>query len=434
MPAAADQMASLVKPVSGLAVLKDIDKGTLSQTEAFDLFAERARRLESTLGCFACHDFDKARIAAISAKGPLRGLPIGVKDIIDTVGFPTEHGSPIYRGFQTIADASVVALLKRAGGTVPGKTVTTEFAYFQPRGTKNPHDLDRSPGGSSSGSAAAIAAGLLPFALGTQTGGSIARPASYCGIAGYKPTFGLLPTGGVKPFSISLDTVGTFGATVPDAAFLAQAITGRPLVPDQAGPVALKGWRIGLCDGYMASETHADVAQALAATAETLAAKGADIAPLVLPAIVQQAGEQHQTVQNFEAWRALASEYDHHRDAMSPVLVETLESGGRISIEDYDSARQTVKRARLALLDVFENVDAILMPSATSAAPLLSDGTTGRPVFNRLWTLMGNPTVNIPGKTDAAGLPLGMQIIGPAAEDARTLAIAAAVEQAIAGS
>ncbi|MEM8876421.1 MAG: amidase [Pseudomonadota bacterium] len=431
MPAATDHGKGLVAPISGQALLQDIKKGTFSQTEAFDLFAERAEAIESTLGCFTCRDFDQARIAAIAAKGPLHGLPVGVKDIIDTLNFPTEHGSPIYRGFQSLADASVVALVKRAGGTVPGKTVTTEFAYFQPRGTKNPHDLERTPGGSSSGSAAAVAAGLLPFALGTQTGGSIVRPASYCGVAGYKPTFGLLPTTGVKPFSISLDTVGTFGATVPDAALLAEAITGRKLVPDTTAPDVLKRWRIGLCDDYMGSETHAEVAQALASTAETLAKQGADITPLLLPTIVQQAGEQHQTVQNFEAWRALASEYDHNREQMSPVLVETLESGGRISIEEYDGARQTVKQARLALLDVFENVDAILMPSATSAAPLLSDGTTGRPVFNRLWTLMGNPTVNIPGRIDSKGMPLGMQIIGPAAEDTRTLAIAAVVEQAI---
>lgn len=431
MPGGTERKDGRVGPVSGLAVLKDIAKGTLSQTEACDLFAKRAAALENDLHCFTCHDFDKARIAAISADGPLHGLPIGVKDIIDTHDFPTEHGSPIYRDHQTIDDASVVALLRRAGGTVPGKTVTTEFAYFQPRGTKNPHDLSRTPGGSSSGSAAGVAAGMVPFALGTQTGGSIVRPASYCGVAGYKPTFGLLPTAGVKPFSVSLDTVGTFGATVDDAAFLAEVITGRSLMPRDAKPADLKRWRIGLCDDYMAGETHPDVAQALAETAQTLTDHGADVAPLILPAIVQKAGDQHQFVQNFEAWRALAYEYDHHRDSLSPVLVETLESGGRISIEDYDAARQLVKQARLALLDVFENVDAILMPSATSAAPPLSDGTTGRPVFNRLWTLMGNPTLNIPGKTNGAGLPLGMQIIGPAAQDVRTLAIASRVETAL---
>jgi Asp-tRNA(Asn)/Glu-tRNA(Gln) amidotransferase A subunit family amidase len=432
MPQAKTRTIDPVGPISGLAVLADIAKGHLSQTEAFDRFANRAAALEPQLGCFTCHDFQRARTAAITAIGPLHGLPIGVKDIIETYDFPTQHGSPIYAGFQSVADAPVVSLIRRAGGTVPGKTVTTEFAYFLPRGTKNPHDLTRSPGGSSSGSAAAVAAGMLPFALGTQTGGSILRPASYCGIAGYKPTFGLLPTGGVKPFSISLDTVGTFGATVADAAFLAEAITQRTLVPSGDAPQQLQHWRIGLCSDYMAGETHQDMRLALEDTAAALTNMGTDLAPLSLPKIVQDAGEHHQIIQNFEAARALAHEFDRHRHQMSPVLVETLEHGHQISIVEYDKARKLVKRARLALLDVFQNVDAILMPSATSIAPHLSEHSTGRPVFNRLWTLMGNPTVNIPGQSDPNGIPLGMQIIGGAADDQRTLNIASLVESAIA--
>src|SRR6266851_1837615 len=225
--------------LSALGLARRIEAGTLSPAGIVDLCAEAIVASEAEIGAFAVLDLDRAKRLATGpglASAPLRGLPVGVKDIFETADFPTEFGSKIYAGNRPRTDCVLVSMVRRAGGIVLGKTVTTEFASLQPAGTRNPRNPAHSPGGSSSGSAAAIAAGMLPIALGSQTGGSVIRPAAFCGIAGFKPSFRLLPTVGMKCFSWSLDTAGLFAAGVADAAFAAAAITGRDLRIDRRAP------------------------------------------------------------------------------------------------------------------------------------------------------------------------------------------------------
>ncbi|TPQ51142.1 amidase, partial [Prosthecomicrobium hirschii] len=341
------------------------------------------------------------------------GLALGVKDIIDTAGMATEMGSPLYAGNRPRADAPVVALARRAGAAVIGKTVTTEFAYLQPGPTRNPARLDHTPGGSSSGSAAAVAAGLIPLAFGTQTGGSVVRPAAFCGVAGFKPSFRLIPTVGVKCFSWSLDTVGVFGAGVADAAYFMAALTGRDLRVDGRDPAAP---RIGLVRTHLWEEASGEMRQAVETAGRLAEAGGARLVDIELPGLFADAFAAHQVIQDFQAAQALAWEYDHHAQALSPILRDALALGRMLKPEDYDRARRTARQARLALRDLFADIDVILTPSAPGAAP---EGlaTTGTSIFNRLWTLMGTPALNVPGLTGAGGLPLGVQIVAPFGRD-----------------
>ncbi len=355
--------------------------------------------------------------------GPLGGLPFGVKDIFETADLPSAFGSPIYEGHRPAADAVCVALLRAAGGAVYGKTVTTEFASFHPGPTRNPHNLDHSPGGSSSGSAAAVAAGMLPFALGTQTGGSVIRPAAFCGVVGFKPTFNLIPTPGMKTFAWSLDTVGVFTHRVADAAFVTEAMAGRSM----AAPAPGKELRIGRCKTPMFSEADDDMAAGLDNAASLLSSFGYAVSDISLPEIFAKAHKAHDVLNDHEGALSLSHEWHHHRDRISPTLRDIIQSGLAYDAETYDAARQTMKAARLALMAVWNEVDVLVAPSAPGAAPL-GQTTTGSSVFNRLWTAMGVPCVNVPGLSTDDGLPLGIQVIGPALADAKTLAAAACVE------
>ena len=358
---------------------------------------------------------------------PLRGLPVGVKDIFDTVDFATEFGTPIYKGNRPRQDAALVALVRRAGGLVLGKTVTTELAFLHPAKTRNPHDPARSPGGSSSGSAAGVAAGMFPIAIGSQTGGSVIRPAAYCGVAGFKPSYRLLPTPGIKHFSVYLDTAGLFAASVADVAYAAAAITGRDLRVDQGKPAAP---RIGLARTHVWDEASAAMQGAVENAAKAAAAAGARVSEPAWPPLLRDAFMAHPTIQDYEAFRTLAFEYDRHRDALSPILREMLGKAAAITPDDYDAARRTVKRARQALADLMADIDVLLTPSAPSAAP--GPETTGPAIFNRLWTLMGAPCVNVPGLKDTSGLPLGVQIVGRFGRDHQALMGAQFLQQALA--
>jgi len=378
------------------------------------------------------HDIEAARRRAETAglaQMPMRGLPIGVKDIYDTVDFPTEYGSPIYASHRPKTDAAMVVLVRRAGGIVLGKTVTTEFASLQPAGTRNPRNPAHTPGGSSSGSAAAVAAGMVPVALGSQTGGSVIRPAAYCGIAGYKPSFRMLPTVGMKCFSWSLDTVGLFAASVADVAFAAAAISTRELRVDRTPPNAP---RIALVRTSRWPEASADMQDALERAARAAAAAGATIKEVELPPIVEAAMEIHATIQDHEAYRALADEIDRHRDRIGPILRAQLDKAAAITTDTYDEARRTARRARQMFVEVVADADVILTPSAPGAAPRGLD-STGAPTFNRLWTLLGAPCINVPGMLDKSGLPLGVQVVGRFARDRLALEAALFIEQAITG-
>jgi Asp-tRNA(Asn)/Glu-tRNA(Gln) amidotransferase A subunit family amidase len=362
------------------------------------------------------------------ATRPLRGLPIGVKDIYDTADLPTRYGSAIYAGHRPKADAAMVALIRRAGGAVIGKTVTTEFASLQPAGTRNPHNLAHTPGGSSSGSAAAVAAGMVPIALGSQTGGSVIRPAAFCGVVGFKPSFRLMPTIGMKCFSWSLDTVGLFAASVADAAFAAALISGRDLRIDSTEPAAP---RIALVRTQSWPEASASMQDAIARAAHAAEAAGAKVTEVELPPIFETATQAHGTIQDHEACQALADEIDRHRDQLGPILREQLDKAAAITPAAYDDARRLARQARRAFVDFMEGIDVLLTPSAPGAAPL-GLNSTGKPTFNRLWTLLGTPCVNVPGLFDSAGLPLGVQIVGRFARDRLALEAAEFLQRALA--
>lgn len=317
--------------------------------------------------------------------------------------------------------------MQRAGGWIAGKTATTALAHLDPAATRNPHDPARTPGGSSSGSAAAVAAGLVPLAVGTQTGGSVIRPAAFCGVAAVKPSFRLLPTVGVKAQAWTLDTLGLFAATVADVAYALEAVSGRPMrTPEDPGAL-----RLGLVLPDPDDPPEPEMAEALERAAAALARAGIHVAAVPLPAEVAAGSQASRTVQGYESRIALAWELDHHRDRLPPEIAAHLDAGAAVSPEVYDAARGAARRARTAMRNVFAgaNVDALLTPSAPGAAP--PRATTGDPRFNRLWTLLGLPCVNVPGLATAAGLPLGLQVVAPFTRDRQALAAAALVERVL---
>ena len=401
-----------------------IDSGGLSAEAAISQSLEAIDNQEKAIGAFVC----RPKSVRAASTGPLRGIAVGIKDIIDTSDLPTEMGSAIYKGWQPRADAPVVAMLKQAGATIIGKTTTTAFAANDPTATVNPHNHGHTPGGSSSGSAAAVAAGMIPLALGTQTGGSVIRPASFCGVAAIKPTYRLLPTVGVKCFSWTLDTVGLFAAGVGDLARGLSALTGRPeLLPGGAMPAP----RIGVVMQDFAGEPEAPGGEALRIA--TLAAEraGASVRAISLPEIVAEAWRIHPTVQDFEAHQAFAWEYGANYAAMPPLLRGRLDESKGTTPAEYDEARRIADRARAALAGLFEDIDVLLTLSAPGAAPK-GLASTGDPRYNRLWTLMGVPCVNIPAYVADGGLPVGVQVIARFGDDAGALAAARFVEEALA--
>jgi Asp-tRNA(Asn)/Glu-tRNA(Gln) amidotransferase A subunit family amidase len=415
--------------LSALELVRQIETGALTPGTLIDRCADAIAKSEAEIGAFVAVDIESAhKRAGQLAALPLRGLPIGVKDIYDTADFPTQYGSAIYAGHRPKADAAMVALIRRAGGAVIGKTVTTEFASLQPAGTRNPHNLAHTPGGSSSGSAAAVAAGMVPIALGSQTGGSVIRPAAYCGVVGYKPSFRLMPTVGMKCFSWSLDTVGLFAAGVADAALAAALISGRDLRIDQSEPAAP---RIALVRTLSWPEASASMQDAVERAARAAEAAGAKVTEVELPLILESAAQVHGTIQDHEAYRALAHEIDRHRDRLGPTLREQLDKAAAIAPAAYDDARRLARQARRALIDFMEGIDVLLTPSAPGAAPH-GLSSTGKPTFNRLWTLLGTPCVNVPGLFDSGSLPLGVQIVGRFARDRLALEAAAFLQRVLA--
>jgi Asp-tRNA(Asn)/Glu-tRNA(Gln) amidotransferase A subunit family amidase len=412
-------------PMISLAELqRRIASGELSADDALAQSVAAIEAHDKTIGAFVC----RAGNVRAASTGPLRGIAVGVKDIIDTSELPTEMGSKIYRGWRPRADAAVVMMLKQAGATVVGKTTTTAFASRDPTATLNPRNPDHTPGGSSAGSAAAVAAGMIPLALGTQTGGSVIRPASFCGVAAVKPSFRLLPTVGVKCYSWTLDTVGLFAAGVEDLARGLSAIANRPeLLPDGVKPRP----RIAVVTQDFAGAPEAASAEALRIATEAAERAGAAVRTTALPEAVAQAWQAHEPVQEFEAHQALAWEYRTQYDAMEPLVRAKLDETRGILPADYDEARRIANRGRKALAKLFDDVDVLLTFSAPGGAPkgLASTGDTR---FNKLWTLMGVPCVNIPAYVADGGLPVGVQVIARFGDDAGALAAARFVEDALA--
>lgn len=360
--------------------------------------------------------------------GPLAGIACGVKDIIDTADLPTRMGSPIYEGWQPRADAPIVMALKAAGASVAGKTHTTAFAFLDPAPTHNPHDATASPGGSSAGSAAAVAGGMIPLAIGTQTGGSVIRPASYCGVAAIKTSYGLLPTVGVKPFSWSLDTLGLMAASADDLGLALAAIAQRPEL--DAGPATLQGLRIGVTRQEFAGAAEPACEAALQRLSEIAAAAGAVIVPLETPAALAAAYEAHAPLQDYEARHALAWEYRHHREAIPPKLRSYLDGVQTAGAASYDEARRLSRRGRDAARGFFGACDVVISYAAPGEAPDTM-GSTGDSKFNRLWTLLGVPCLTIPVLQGPRGLPVGIQVIAGFGADEAVIAVAKALERLV---
>lgn len=400
-----------------------IDAGDLSADAAIAQSMEAIRANDATIGAFVCHA-DHLRAANA---GPLRGVAVGIKDIMDTAEFPTEMGSPIYRGYRSRGDAAVVMMLKRAGASIAGKTTTTAFASVDPTPTLNPHNHGHTPGGSSSGSAAAVAAGMIPLALGTQTGGSVIRPASFCGVAAIKPSYRLLPTVGIKCYSWTLDTAGLFAAGVDDVARGLAAMTGRS---ELLLPSDIPTPRIGVVTQDFADAPDASGAEALRIAARAAEKAGASVREFELPEIAAEAWRQHSVVQEFEAHQALAWEYRENYEAMAPLLRAKLDETRDTPPAAYDAAIETAHRARQALESVFDEADVLLTLSAPGAAPA-GLASTGDARYNRLWTLMGVPCVNVPAFVAEGNLPVGVQVIARYGADAKALAAARFVEQAL---
>ena len=413
---------------SFIAIRDAIEAGALTPEQALKTCFDRIAEIETQLHAFThLADQDVLLEQQKNVSGPLKGIAIGVKDIFDTFDMPTRHGSPIYKNNQPPTDSALVAMARALGGAIIGKTVTTEFAFFSPGSTVNPHDSAYSPGGSSSGSAAAVAAGMVPVALGTQTGGSIIRPAAFCGVAGYKPSFRLVPHIGVKPFSWSLDTSGFFAASMTDVAAFAAAILGRDLEIISVPPKM----RIGIYRSSTFDEASTEMQNALEKAAATLSAHGAKIIDLSEATELTDARDIHAIIQNYEGARAMADEYARHKDQLSPTLIQALEHGRAISPQVYDDARRTARIARRTSAKLFDEVDILLAPSAPGIAPLGHD-TTGSPIFNKLWTLLGNPCVNIAAlNCPKTNMPLGLQAIGAFGNDKMTLSCSAAIEATI---
>lgn len=362
------------------------------------------------------------------AHGLLAGVPIAVKDVIDTADMPTQYNSPIYRGYRPRADAACVALVRREGAVVLGKTVTTEFASRVAGPTRNPHDPAHTPGGSSSGTAASIADFMVPFGFGTQTGGSVIRPAAYCGVVGYKPTFGTINGAGMKHLSESLDTIGVMGRAVADCALLVHAVSSRKL-PDfgTAPPVP----RIGLCRTSRANDALPETHAALERAAAALSARGAKVRELALPAHFDRLYDEQTVISGFEAARALAWEMNAHPDGLSDYMREHIPEYLKIPHAEYVEALRHARECRAEFAAVTAGLDVLLTPSAPGYAPKGLE-STGSALFNRNWTTLHVPCVTVPAPREGGALPLGLQLVGRHDEDERVLLAAEWVRRALA--
>ena len=379
------------------------------------------------------HALEQARARDLERKegrpcGPLHGVPVGIKDIIDTADMPTEDGTVLHAGRTPDRDASVVALLRAAGAVIMGKTVTTECATYTPGKTRNPHNAEHTPGGSSSGSAAAVAAGMVPLALGSQTNGSVIRPAAFCGVYGFKPTHGLISRHGILKLSRALDQVGVFARTLEDAALLAEQLTGYdendldtrarariPFVQTLAGepPFAPYFAFVKTPLWERAEEATRD------AFAELAGVLGDQCREHALPESLREAWDWHRTIMEADMAANLDLEWEKGRERLSDSLREQLARGRGLLALDYQKALARIPPLNQGFDELFLSYDAVLTPAAPGTAPKLA--TTGDPAFCTLWTLCGMPAVTLPLMKGEDGLPLGVQLVGRRGEDARLL-------------
>jgi amidase len=384
-----------------------------------DRIAERNDQIRAFVACEPERALADARRAEAMAAGPLRGVPFAAKDIFDTADYPTEYGSPIYRGHRPVTDAGCVALARHRGGVLLGKVATGEFATQTPSKAVNPLRVTHTPGGSSSGSAAAVGDYMVPVAFGTQTTGSIVRPAIYCGAVGYKPSFGLIATAGMKALSPSQDTIGVITRDVADAAFFTMGLHGAREV--MSGSILRP--RIGLCLSRQWDYAHPATIAAIERAADRLQKAGAQLTRFWLPAEFEALEATQLRVFAFEARQTLAQERLNSESLLSPRLQARLRSGADIGLDEYTGLLQHVAQMRARARALFQDYDVLLYPAAEGEAEA-GHASAGSPRYGAIWTLLHMPCVSFPLETGPGGLPLGAQLIGAYGQDTRLLAAA----------
>jgi Asp-tRNA(Asn)/Glu-tRNA(Gln) amidotransferase A subunit family amidase len=418
-----------------IAMLRD---GVVSALDVVESCLARIEQVDGDVRAWAFLDPDYARAQARAIDqarsegkpmGPLHGIPVGIKDIFDTDDMPTEDGTVLHAGRRPERDSTVVALLREAGAVIMGKTVTTELALFGPGKTRNPRDPARTPGGSSSGSAAAVASGMAPLAIGSQTNGSTIRPASFCGVVGFKPSRGLISRKGVLTLSSTLDQVGVFAGSLADTALLAEVLMAydpadaemRPRARPALGETMMQEPplppKLAFSKTPFWNHAENDTKDAFAELMEVL---GDSAQEAELPSIFERAAEVQRSIQDAEAAVNYAREYEKGRDQLTAKLREIIEHGQQISAVDYIRAVSRIALLRESLDEYFDHYDAFLTPAAPGEAPVGLD-STGNPIFCTTWTLLGMPAISLPLLTGSNGMPIGVQLVGQHGQDARLL-------------
>ena len=424
--------------LTAVEAVEAIRTGNTSSEALVRACLDHIAEIEEHIGAWTFLDPDHALAQAVEADlvlqkgeplGPLHGVPVGIKDIFDTWDMPTEDGTVLHAGRQPGADAAAVSRLREAGAVILGKTVTTELAVYSPGKTRNPHDPNCTPGGSSSGSAAAVAAGMVPLAIGTQTNGSMIRPASFCGVFGYKPTFGSISRHRVLQQSRPLDQIGVFARTVGDAALIAEQMMGfdswdpdtrmgaRPRlfeVTNQEPPVEP---RMAFVKTPVWDQADSDTREAFA---ELVAHLGERILEEDLPDLFDDAIEQHRLIMDADLARSFDPEYTRGKDQLSDILREMIERGQKVLAVEYNEAVSRIPRLNQALEKLFEWHDVILTPATVGEAPVGLE-STGSPILCTIWTLCGMPAITLPLLQGGSGMPLGVQLVGPRGDDTRLL-------------
>jgi Asp-tRNA(Asn)/Glu-tRNA(Gln) amidotransferase A subunit family amidase len=430
--------------LSATKAAAEIARGAISSEDYTRACLDRIAALEPKVQAFAHLDPENALTQARERDewrksgrpiGPLHGVPVGVKDIIDTSDYPTECGSPALSGRRPRNDATVVARLRSAGAVIIGKTVTTEFAYFHPGKTRNPHDPERTPGGSSSGSAAAVAAEMVPIALGSQTNGSIIRPGAFCGVFAMKPTHGLVPRTGVLPLSRTLDHVGPFARSIEDIALALDVIAGHDAEDPDTRPIAARNFRQTAAEDFplpprfafvptpVWNKADAETHEAFEGLAEEL---GEACFKFDLPERYAPAWEAHRMIMATEMAHNLGVIVDKGGETISKAMRDIIADGRKVTATQYLAAVAAAEPLRQGLNQLFEQeCTAIITPAAPGEAP---KGTaTGNPAFCTLWTYVGLPAITVPLMTGAGGMPVGVQLIGRSGDDGRLLRTARAL-------
>jgi len=422
---------------SVISLVERQQRGELSAVDIAKAYIAQVESKEADVKAFAWFDADYAIAQAEQLDnyrrrglplGPLHGIPVALKDIIDTKSIPTENGTPIDAGRVPEEDALIVSKLRSAGAVIFAKTTTTPLAYLTPSETRNPHNLEHTPGGSSAGSAAAVAAGMVPIAIGTQTGGSVIRPASFCGVHAIKPTYGLIPRVGVLMQSPTLDTVGVFATCVEDLGLVVDVLSGYDdrdastrLVPSpdcaaysrQPAPVK-PNFAFVIPPGY--DRASDEIKAAIEELGEFL---GNQAVQTELPWTFEEAVVARERINFAEMAKCYYQYFSKHEESLPASVREAIDKGNQVLARDYISALDWRELLNTGLEKIFERYDALVLPSATGAAPSLE--TTGDAIFNGIWTLCGTPAINLPVFTSETGLPMGIQLIGARGQDGRLL-------------